>query len=175
MSIAQVIADKVERHTLKCLPATTGYFSCEFCTCPGRGLSGGWPYPYSVGYPLRNHGSFARISREIRHQEPSEIHRRTTQGILGYSPLLDIPGFNIVEDVPLDEFHLIREGITKFMMMRMFKQSTTPEAVRLYRRINRVYITTQVFSQCSRRTRTLARLPDFKGNFRDLTRNLTRI
>lgn len=61
--IRHVLADKVERHVLKCLPGVTGRYSCERCLCPGLGTSVGWPYPYATMFPLRDSQSFAAQAR----------------------------------------------------------------------------------------------------------------
>ena len=92
------------------------------------------------------------------------VDREETKGILGCSPLLDVPGFDIINDMPLDEFHLLREGATKLMMERIFKLNSSDYAKEVFSRVNRAYTKMRVFGQSPRRTRTLLRLPDFKGN-----------
>jgi hypothetical protein len=103
------------------------------------------------------------ICRAIRGLPENAINRRETKGILGYSPLLNLPDFDIIHSIPVDEFHLLREGLTKNMGMRILIHSTVPVAKTALKRVNRVYCTMKVFSDLPRRTRSLKRLADFKG------------
>ena len=94
-------------------------------------------------------------------------------GVVEYTPLLDLEGFDVVWNLPLEEFHLIKEGLTKKMLQRMgfftinidaprkrrAEKNTTREIMELF---NKAYCTMAVFSETSRRPRPL-KLHQFKG------------
>ena len=91
------------------------------------------------------------------------------------TPLLDVPGFDIVYDIPLEEFHLIKEGLTKKMLQRMGffalnidarrdKRVGTNYARQVLGKLNNAYCAMSVFSETSRRPRPL-KLNQFKGTF----------
>lgn len=106
---------------------------------------------------LNRTGKFSPIVRKIKNEELV----RNKYGITGYSPLLDLPGFNIVHDVPLDEFHLIKEGLVKMAVTRLFRANRAANEVK--KKFNRRYLKMRTFKDSPRRTRSLNNLPDFKG------------
>ncbi len=62
------------------------------------------------------HKYVSPINRKIRDNVPVK-----KTGITQYSALLDLEyPFDIIHDVPADEFHLCKEGLTKQMMVRIF-------------------------------------------------------
>ncbi len=86
------------------------------------------------------------------------------QGITSFSPLFDLLGpFSIVWGLPVDQFHLIYEGIVKEMLKRMFVNSTNKESRRFHRALSELYEGTRVFSETPRATRPLL-LSTLKGN-----------
>lgn len=166
------------RHTLRGLVGHNGYYACEYGTGKGYGRQG-WPYPMSTDCPRRRHDQVLNIARYHRHKWLKvSMHNCTADmtcrnhlhdglnirlGIHSYSPLLDLnQGFDIVEDVVVDEFHLLREGLTKLMLNRMF-DSQQSEAMAIRRNLNAKLIETRVFSEMPRRTRSLSVLKDYKG------------
>ena len=78
------------------------------------------------------------------------------------TPLFDLNDFDVIWDVPIEEFHLCKEGITKLMMDRMFN-SAAEATVRLLGQFSRMYCRLQVFSETSRRTREI-KLKQLKGS-----------
>ena len=84
-------------------------------------------------------------------------------GITCRSPLLDLPNFDIIYDVPLDEFHLIKEGIIRRMLSAMFVDTTHRDSKEILRRLSRCWEVLKVFSESARRTDKL-RIPQLKGS-----------
>ncbi len=84
-------------------------------------------------------------------------------GITSRSPLLDLPDFDIVYDVPLDEFHLIKEGIIKRLMGAMFLDSTHRDNRELLSRLSQCWERLRVFSENARRTDSL-KVAQLKGS-----------
>ncbi len=86
------------------------------------------------------------------------------QGITDFSPLFDlISPFSIVWGLPVDQFHLIFEGIVKEMLKRMFTNSTSKESRAFHRAFSDLYEGTKVFSETAHSTRPLL-LSSLKGN-----------
>ncbi len=87
----------------------------------------------------------------FRFQDPGECH-----GILGFSPLLDLQSdFDIVYDIPADQFHLLFEGMCREMMRRMFIAETTRDSMDIHRALSDIFQATKVFSETPRKTRPL--------------------
>ncbi len=86
------------------------------------------------------------------------------KGIVEYSPLLDLEyPFDIIFDVPADEFHLCKEGLTKQMLVRIFK-GTSQAATEVTAKLNRFYMAMQTFSETPRRSRHVKYVNKFKGS-----------
>ncbi len=96
------------------------------------------------------------------------------KGIKEYSALLDLQyAFNIIQDVPLEEFHLLKEGITKHITVKIFNSRSviSREVTAMFQA---EYIKMKVFSETPRRPRQLCNLNKFKGNNAVITRNFRR-
>ena len=65
--------------------------------------------------------------------------------------------------VPVDQFHLIFEGIVKEMMKRMFTNSGNKESRSFHRALSELYEGTRVFSETPRATGPLL-LSTLKGH-----------
>ena len=100
----------------------------------------------------------AYLFRKIRDGNPPHF----ACGILGYSPLLDLDGFDIVDDLPLDMFHLLFEGWTRNVLTRLL--GTSVEAKKIFKAFNKEYMRMKTFKHTPRRTRSLQYVPDFKGS-----------
>ena len=78
-------------------------------------------------------------------------------GIRAYSPLYDIgEHFSIIWNVPTEEFHLCKEGVTKGIIKRLFEDSSTQTSREILRLWTDIYERTRVFSETARRTRRIA-------------------
>ena len=87
------------------------------------------------------------------------------KGIKGYSPLLDLNnGMDIVHDAGPDEFHLIREGLTK-AIMKTLNLCTARRYQRVWESFNEVFARTRVFSETPWRSRSLRDISYFKGQW----------
>ncbi len=96
--------------------------------------------------------------RKIRNNRP--VSRK---GIRCYSPLLDLePRLDIVKDIPIEEFHLLKEGLTKHMITRITKGHSVT-AREITSTFQAHYIRTKVFSESPRRPRRFNHISKFKG------------
>lgn len=85
-------------------------------------------------------------------------------GVLGYSPLFYLDNFDVVEDVVLDEFHLLKEGLAKNMLVRVFTDSAEGRAI--LAAFDKAHLKMKTFRCTPRRTRSGAYVPDYKGELR---------
>ena len=84
----------------------------------------------------------------FRFREPGE-----SKGILEFSPLLDLQSdFDIIWNIPADQFHLLFEGICKECLRRMFVSETTRDSLDIHQSLSEMYQSTKVFSETPRRT-----------------------
>lgn len=73
-----------------------------------------------------------------------------------YSPLIELPDpFHIVWSVPAEEFHLVKEGVGKAMLKRLFHDSKTRTASQLLADWSATFEQTQVFSETPRCARKI--------------------
>ncbi len=84
------------------------------------------------------------------------------------SPLLDLEyPFDIIHDVPVDEFHLLKEGIMKQICIRIFTgTSVTAQEVKVA--FDEVFPRMRVFSETPRRPKSLRHCNKFKGILPDI-------
>ncbi len=83
-------------------------------------------------------------------------------GITQYSPLLHAGAdFDIVHDVPIDQFHNIFEGLVKLAMGRLFQRNNVSATIK--KAFNKKYLKMRTFKDSPRQTRSINHLPDFKG------------
>lgn len=73
------------------------------------------------------------------------------RGVKGSTPLYRLPpGFDIIFSVPLDEFHLVKEGIAKLIVKRLFEDQSTMESRDIFDTWNAAYQNTAVLSEIPR-------------------------
>ena len=79
-----------------------------------------------------------------------------TRGIVAYTPLYEVPApFSVTWSLPAEEFHLIKEGVGRLMVKRMFEQTNTKEAKRIHSQWSAQFEAARVFSEIPRCTRTI--------------------
>ncbi len=73
-----------------------------------------------------------------------------------YTPLLDLQTeFDVVWDMPPEEFHLIKEGVTKQILYRMFVNRESTTALGLLAALNQAYKNLQIFTETPRKPRNI--------------------
>ncbi len=92
------------------------------------------------------------------------------KGIKERSPLLDLdPQLDIVHDAGPDEFHLIREGLTK-AILKSLNQGTSRKYARVWDAFDDIFSSMRVFSETPWRTRSMKDISYFKGSYLGSTR-----
>ena len=80
------------------------------------------------------------------------------KGIVRYSPIYELPApFNVMWNVPCEEFHLLREGVGKLLLKRLFEDSNTAVSRAIFAQLDAAYQACAVFSEtprCSRKITT---------------------
>lgn len=94
------VADAPARAAMQNVMQYNGYFGCSWCLHPGVCIKGCIKYPVSIGAmdDRTEHGMVADMA------EAAET-KRTVRGVKGPSPLLNVPGFNIVLSFSPDYMH----------------------------------------------------------------------
>ncbi len=181
VELNEIVADMLERHHLRAMVAHSGFYSCEYCLAEGRGEDGGIDFYFPANWDCeeRTADAWLDIARYIRNLLLSDVNLHIsllnrnirdeipvrTYGITEYSPLLDMhPSFDIVKDIPIDQFHNIFEGLVKLSMSRLLRRNVVSKG--LIRRLNGTYMKLRTFKESPRRPRTLNNLPSFTGLIR---------
>lgn len=102
------VADAPARAALQNTVQYNGYYVCSWCLHPGEYSEGCVRYPVSTEVvPDRTE------SRTISHMAVAASSGRTVKGIKGPSPLLNIPGFDIVWEFYPDYVHCALLGVAR--------------------------------------------------------------
>ena len=165
-TVEQMCVDGLEQQAVRGMVSTGGYYSCA--RCPTKGTKAG---NLPVHFPLkdmsqqkRTHQDFAAFPKEPElNQEKTE----TQMGIKQRTPLVELPGFDVVEDIGIDALHCLHGGIMKKMWERLFSPHSPFERKALRdlveRRWNDIFTMTPVTSEIHRRTCQI-NPPDMKGS-----------
>ncbi len=109
--VEKFLGDAPIRSFYKCMKGHAGYYSCEVCEARGTCVNKKVCYPSStMGEPLQ---TMAKWTEAVEEQETMGVDN--VSGITGKSPLLRLPGFDMVSDSPSDPLHRDFLGITKNM------------------------------------------------------------
>jgi len=159
------VMDGKEQNYLRGMVTTNAYYGCARCLSEGTTQRyGKVHYPFHlINRSPRNHQLFVRLSEnrpdlfrppQERTKEFLKETKHERVGLLECSPLLDLHGFDIVEDIPLDAMHLIHHGITKKTWERMFETNViwqNKEKAKVRQSINNLLKATKVPTEVSRK------------------------
>ena len=123
IELRRTIGDSKERKEIKGLMPTNAYFSCEICLRPGEHVLD--DPKRRVSFPVRDE-TFPRRTTErmkatmmrqnLRYIQAGEPRNFRWENILGYkkwSPLLDLPNYDMIASGPLDQMHCAYLGLCK--------------------------------------------------------------
>ena len=85
--------------------------ACEYCLHPGENIGGTVKYPRKTGLEKRTKESHLRAMAEGPSAEAP------VDGYVGRSNLVDIPGFDIIQGLPVDIMHCCYLGYTLFLQV----------------------------------------------------------
>ncbi len=109
------LADAPMRSFLKCLKGHAGRHSCETCEATGVCVNRKIVYPASMVHQRKRTmqrwlNFVADLEEQKRNGQSADIN---VKGIMGRSPLLSLPYFDIVSKAPTDPLHRDWLGLTK--------------------------------------------------------------
>ncbi len=155
-----VLADMPERLRLLGLSNHNAEYGCQICFAPGEKRDGGpgmtWPFWTTQGDP-RDELCFENLPEAARAKGlPVGGHKVR-------SSLLDIQGFNIVSNVPIDPMHLF-SGLTKFLWENFPRRFLSKiQTADLTEEISKIYCQLRVPSEFKRSPRPID-VPNFRAN-----------
>ena len=130
-----------------------------------------WPHSTTVNSQHRSRQSILNIVEKIENKENLSIDE--SKGIMGRSPLLDVPNFNFTYDVPAEYLHSGCLGVTKKLVELTFNVGTarpriTTRKLSTTAKFNKLMSQVKVIKEFPRRARYLD-FAVFKGQeFRNL-------
>lgn len=116
-----------------------------------------WPHSTMKSEP-RTNAEIMRIVEKIENNEPLSLEEK--KGIVGRSPLTQIPNFNFVRDSPVDYMHAVCIGAVKRLLELTFavgenRPRITKRKLSSPLDFNKLMLDTKVPHECSRRAREL--------------------
>ncbi len=123
-----VICDAPKRSEVRNWKGHNSYDGCTMCLQTGAsyhtrdGHKVIWPYYRDEACPRTHKGvrEYLRARAESREQGGAAGAAGTDtdqgKGVIGESPLMALPGFDIVLHVPAEPMHLLYEGIIKLLI-----------------------------------------------------------
>ena len=139
--LVKISGDLPSRASLRRLASPSGIYGCEICLAQSkdvfkrrRRVAGRrdvddsrpkmkcWPAS-TMGFPLRTLDDFREQSNYAR-QNPG-CPAKLNKGITGPIELLDLPNFNILNDIPVDSMHMMSEGVCKLLCTLTINSKST--------------------------------------------------
>ncbi len=112
------VADAPMRAFVKILKAHSGRYSCEICEASGVCINRKICYPAcQILQRTRTHDLWLQCVEDLEQQADGGFSGHV-RGIMGRSPLLSLPKFDIVKDAPVDPMHRDWLGLTKSTLWR---------------------------------------------------------
>lgn len=110
-----------------------GFCSCSKCEIIGTTSAGGtkktvlFPSYMAEDQPKRTHEKWMEVLAMIEDAKAKNVKLTDddTKGIKGPSPLTKIPGFDIVQNVPLEPLHLLFLGCARGLLKRLLNVRTS--------------------------------------------------
>ena len=114
-----VVADAPMRAFLKCLKGHSGWYSCEVCEARGKCINKKVRYPRTeMHQPKRTHARWLMFLEDLEDQRETAPNTSDVRGITGRSPLLRLPGFNMIHQAPSDPMHRDWLGVVRNNLWR---------------------------------------------------------
>ncbi len=157
------LGDAPMRSFFKKLKGHAGYHSCEVCLAPGANVGRRVCYPAcTVGYPQRNMANWMESVAEVEEGIVDE-----SNGIVGRSPLLRLPNFDVINDCPSDPLHRDFLGITKNLWRLLVDPNKhgapSARAQAFAKTVSSVYMSVRLPREFSHRSRSVDHA-NFKGH-----------
>ncbi len=128
VTLVRIVGDGKERKMQKGMMATNSTMGCELCKARGINVAGDRKkkrksFPSSVEVDERRSTAELKLELEGLVDEETGKLLEPIDGVLYWSPFLDLPGFQMVESGPFDSMHLFAYGLTKKIFKLIFMSS----------------------------------------------------
>lgn len=125
VELLHLVADLPKKASLVGIKQCGGFHSCQYCEERGVRSAAALTtvYPLDGNAPLRTHTRVKEIVDNPQFEEwtrQPERHEGDLLGLKARSPLLDVPGFDIVHDCPTDPLHNLHLGVARRLFSRTF-------------------------------------------------------
>ncbi len=119
LKVKRVIADAPKRAALQGLKTHAAKVGCPYCYA--KKVDGKYPSSTFRGEP--------RTDSRLRREAEALVAGTDTEdrGVRAVSPLVDLPGLDLIRDVPAEAMHLINLGVVRKMISMMYKTNKTYE------------------------------------------------
>ena len=126
VSVKHIIADLPKRAALMGLRQHGGYYACSNCLVPGEysPTAGTMYYPVDRAWPPRTAHQMQEITDQREFPalaQNADKHREVLLGMRDRTPLFDLPDFDVIQQIPIDEMHNIFLGVVRKLMHRTFQ------------------------------------------------------
>ena len=174
LSLRRVLVDGKEQNVCRGMTATNGKYGCAFCQASGLSKVYGkrTVYPRNAGCarPMTTalfHDLFENSPHLFLSKKAMDASEDERTGVKRRSPLLDVPGFDIVNDVCPDALHLFHLGVTRRIWLRMSKGTQAFHNADRRRRmlgfLDRLYSKTKVPSEIRHKSTKNINPPHMRG------------
>lgn len=166
-----VSVDSGARGAVQGLKTHSGYDSCSWCFIHGEYLAGAVRFPLTTLVPKqRCHADIIKLQYDLVNEDPqSESDISEDESIFGHgvnavSPLINLPGFDMVEGFYVEGMHLLHLGITRNAIRKWCEDYDQEYYVKDFEvEINRRIRSLRPPEDCRRMPRTLDEKPRYKA------------
>lgn len=166
--IEHFVGDNPKRAWAKFVLNHASLFPCEYCFCQGSSMlisAEGKSKRRKIVWPASSKNAESKTAEKVleiimKIEENPALSKFEKKGVVGRSPLFDIPCFDFVRDAPAEYMHAVCIGVVKRLLLLTFdigvKRPTASKTKLLSPQVfNECMSETKVFRECSRRSRKL--------------------
>ena len=125
-----------------------GYSGCPYCLNEGKSVSTSakghtLTYPFNTQQPVNGYGADRTHEGTLEHaykahQSRLEGNYQPICGVKGYSWLMFVPGFGIIQGIAVDYMHCVLLGVTKMLLTLWFDKAHATEEWSISKRVEDV-------------------------------------
>ncbi len=129
LELVRIVGDGKERKLQKGMQSTGATMGCEVCPIRGESLPGGGKGK-RISFPMRLQTAERRNAEKVRcalldgDMDEDGVLQKPTDGISCWSPLLNLPNFDVILQGPLDAMHLLAYGLSQKLFLLCFMALT---------------------------------------------------
>jgi hypothetical protein len=155
------VADAPERFHCKGLRGHTGRYSCDVCTSRGTEVNRYYRHRFASSIMSEKRTLEETKSIALSGIDPAN---EAAKGVKAYSPLFDLPNFDVFLSKPVDSMHNQDKGLTCQIINRVLLSGDGPERRELTARFDSLLHNFKGIREMSRRLRPLKFFTQYKAN-----------